>query len=190
MKRMAGLPPELSRRWRTGVAAVGLALAAALVAGCASYNGSNLIAGRSTAAEVESSMGAPAEKHTEANGDAIWFYPRGPSGRQTFAVRIGQDGVVRGVEQRLTSANVAALTADKSTAQEARAVLGPPNFNRYFPRTKRYNWEYAMTEGEGDNQYSTSNFKRLTLEFSEDSVLRRVTLQDDFNDLAPGCTLC
>jgi hypothetical protein len=188
MKRMAVLPPELSRRWRTGVAAVGLALAAALVAGCASYSGSNLVAGRSTATEVESSMGAPAEKHTEANGDAIWFYPRGPSGRQTFAVRIGQDGIVRGVEPRLTTSNVARLVVDRTTAQEARALFGPPNSNRYYPRIQRHMWEYKMTDGEG--QFSNTNFKLLALEFSGDNVLRKITFQDDFNDLEGHCRDC
>lgn len=188
MKRMAGLPPELSRRWRTGVAAVGLALAAALMASCASYSGSNLVAGRSTAAEVESSMGAPAEKHTEANGDAIWFYPRGPAGRRTYAVRISQDGIVRGVEQRLTTDNIAKLVVDRTTAQETRALFGPPSSNRYYPRIQRHMWEYKMTEGE--NQFANTSFKLLALEFSGDNVLRKITYQDDFNDLEGHCRDC
>ncbi len=163
---------------------------AALLAGCASYSGSTLVAGKSTAAEVESTMGTPAERLAGDGGESVWFYTRGPAGRQTFAVRIGQDGIVRAVEQRLTTSNVARLTVDKTTAQETRALLGPPNLNRYTPRTKRYNWEYRMTEGENGAQTSRESYKLLTLEFSEDSILRKINLMDDFVDLSPGCSRC
>ena len=162
----------------------------ALTGGCASYSGSTLVAGKSTAAEVESTMGTPKEKLAGDGGESVWFYPRGPAGRQTFAVRIGADGIMRAIEQRLTTNNVARLTVGKTSAQEARALLGPPNFNRYMPRTQRHNWEYWMSEGEDGAQSPKDNYRLLTLEFSEDSVLRKVNLMNDFNDLSPGCMLC
>ncbi|MBM3346995.1 MAG: hypothetical protein FJY55_10960 [Betaproteobacteria bacterium] len=188
MRPVTILLSEARHRWRTTIAAAGLTVAAALAAGCASYSGSNLVAGRSTAAEVESSMGAPAEKVTEANGDAIWFYPRGPAGRRTYAVRTGQDGIVRGVEQRLTADNIAKLVVDRTTAQETRALFGPPTSIRYYSRVQRHMWEYNMTDG--DNQFSTTSFKLLALEFSGDNVLRKITYQDDFNDLQGHCREC
>ena len=165
-----------------------MVLAAALTYGCATYSGSNLVAGKSTAAEVESTMGAPAERMDAAGGEKVWFYPRGPAGRQTFAVRIGPDGVVRGVEQRLTEANIAKLAFGNTTEKDARALLGPPNLVYNYPRIKRSFWEYKMTAGE--NQ--TSNLKILALEFSADGILRGSTFQDDVAgfDLGGACLTC
>ncbi len=178
----------LATRWfriRAWLSAIAVAV---LLAGCASYSGSTLVAGRSTAAEVEGLMGTPSDKLTGDAGETVWFYPRGPAGRQTFAVRIGSDGIMRGIEQRLTVANVARLLVDKSSSQDARALLGPPVSTGFFPRIQRTVWEYKMVEGE--NVSSTSYFKALTLEFSGDGVLRKLTLQDDFIDLGGHCMDC
>ena len=174
----------------TAILLATLSVFAALLSGCASYSGSTLVAGKSTSAEVESTMGTPHEKLAGDGGESVWFYARGPAGRQTFAARIGADGIMRAIEQRLTTDNVARLAVDKTSAQEARALLGPPNFNRYTPRTQRYNWDYRMSAGENGAQTSRENYKLLTLEFSQDSVLRKINLMDDFNDLSPGCMLC
>ena len=62
------------------LAALGLAI---LLAGCASFDGRGLMPGQSTAADVESVMGAPAEKRQVANGETWYFYPRQPYGRMT-----------------------------------------------------------------------------------------------------------
>ena len=161
-------------------------LATALVAGCASYSGSTLVPGKSTAAEVESTMGAPADKVNAAGGEAVWFYPRGPAGRQTFAVRIGPDGVVRAVEPRLTMENIGKLAVDRSTTADARSLLGPPYMVRKFPQRQRDAWEYKMIEG----GFQTNNFKVLTLEFSGDGILRQSLFQDDFIDLGGHCMDC
>ena len=70
-----------------------LALCLALtLAGCASFDGRGLTPGVSNAAEVESVMGAPAEKRQVANGETWYYYPRQPYGRMTFVARIAPDG--------------------------------------------------------------------------------------------------
>ena len=50
-------------------------LALLVIPGCASYNGRHLVPGNSTAAEVQATVGDPAEK-TRAGDDTLWWYPR------------------------------------------------------------------------------------------------------------------
>lgn len=115
--RMLSMTMKPKRPTPTSFRVAALA-SALLLAGCASFNGSSLVSGQSRAADVEAVMGTPSEKTTDGNGDAIWFYVRGPAARQTFAARIGPDGVLKGIEPRLTKANVARLQIDRSMAQE------------------------------------------------------------------------
>src|ERR1039458_813386 len=99
---------------------IALLFAALLASACAGYSGSDLIAGKSTVTEIQASMGVPAEELALPDGNSVWYYPRGPVGRQTFAVTLGPDGVLRGIDQRLTMANVAKLVQGRSTAKEGR----------------------------------------------------------------------
>ena len=138
---------------------------AALLTGCAGYSGSDLIAGKSTAAEVQNSMGVPAERLALPGGDSVWYYPHG-EGRQTFAVTLGPDGVLRGIDQRLTQANVAKLVQGRSTAKEVRELLGPPPTVRPFPRLQRYVWIYPMQLGEEP--------RILWVQFSSDDIAREI----------------
>jgi hypothetical protein len=91
-----------------------------LSAGCAGYySGSTLVPGRSAAAEVEATMGTPTERVKLPGGDTLWFYPRGPYGRQTYAVRVGADGLVREVSQVLTMQNLAKLRIGQLTPDQS-----------------------------------------------------------------------
>jgi hypothetical protein len=119
-------------------------LAAAFLSACASYSGSSLVAGKSTAAEVEALMGQPAERTEKPGGGSVLYYPRGPAGRETYAVSIGADGKVQAVEQRLTDANIAKLVLGTTTAREVRELFGPPATTTRFPRLQRDVWEYHM----------------------------------------------
>jgi hypothetical protein len=160
------------------VAAVALA---ALLTGCAGFSGSDLIAGKSTAAEVQASMGEPAEKLALPGGDSVWYYPRGPLGRHTFAVTLGADGVLRGIEQRLTMDNVAKLVENRSTAKEVRELLGPPPTERAFPRLRRYVWIYPMQLVE--------ELRILWVQFSPDDIAREIIETHDYaSDPASGAS--
>jgi hypothetical protein len=145
---------------------------AAFAAGCVSYDGRGLVSGKSTASDVESVMGPPAEKVATAGGDSTWFYPHAPAGRDTYAVRIGPDGVVRAVEQRLTEANMAKLVAGTTTVKEVRELLGPPNRVFRMERQQREAWEYLYY-----NVIQVPFF--LYVQASPDGIVREVlTIRD------------
>lgn len=156
---------------------VPIAISAAAMAGCASYSGSGLVPGKATAAEVEALMGRPAER-VEHAGETILWYPRGPMGYHSYAVRIGPDGILREIDQRLTVENVGKLAPGSSTRQDARDLFGPPFIVSYMPRQKREVWEYQLLEG--------ALRWKLWVQFSDDGVLREVVkLRDPYLDL-PG----
>ena len=148
------------------------ACAAFLLSACASYDGRGLVPGQSTASDVEQLMGLPAEKIGEPSGDSIWFYPRGPAGRQTYAVRVAPNGVTRGIEQRLTVENLQQLVAGVTTAKDVRALFGPPGYVTRLERQQRDVWEYAM-KNEIDFDY------RLFVQFSYDGILREALFMRD-----------
>lgn len=123
-------------------------------------------------------MGVAAEKLALPGGDSVWYYPRGPIGRHTFAVTLGPDGVLRGIDQRLTMANVAKLVQVRSTGKEVRELLGPPSFVRPYPRLQRYVWIYPM-------QLVAEN-RILWVQFSSDDVAREIIETHDFESDPPS----
>jgi hypothetical protein len=157
-----------------------LLLCLALLSGCASYDGRGLIPGKSTASDVEQLMGPPAERISEPGGGSVWFYPRGPMGRHTYAVRVAPDGVMRGIEQRLTVENLQKLVADETTAKDVRALFGPPSRVTRLERQQRDVWEYPM-KNQIDLDYS------LFVQFSYDGIVREALfLRDPKYDAGPG----
>jgi hypothetical protein len=153
-------------------------LAASLLSGCASYSGSSLVAGKSTAAEAEALMGKPAERVEKPGGGSVLYYPRGPAGRETYAVSIGADGKVQAVEQRLTDANIAKVVLGTTTAREVRELFGPPPTTQRLPRLQRDVWEYPM-----DNR-ATPHI--LLVQFSPDGIVREVFKMIDYVAEPPG----
>jgi hypothetical protein len=157
---------------------VATCLAAALLSACASYSGSSLVAGKSTAAEVEALMGQPAERIEKPGGGSVLFYPRGPAGRETYAVSIGADGKVQTVEQRLTDANIARLVLGTTTAREVRELFGPPATTTRFPRLERDVWEYHMDP--------ISMPYLLLVQFSPEGIVREVFKMKDYSVEIPS----
>jgi hypothetical protein len=153
-------------------------LTAALLSGCVSYNGSSLVAGQSTAAEVETLMGKPAERMEKPGGGSVLYYPHGPTGRETFAVTIGADGKVQAVEQRLTDANMAKLVRGTSTTREVRELFGPPSRTTRYARLDRDVWEYPM-----DPRWMPY---LLTVQFSADGIVREVYKIKDYQTEGPS----
>jgi hypothetical protein len=153
-------------------------LAAALLSGCASYSGSSLVAGKSTAAEVEALMGKPAERVEKPGGGSVLYYPRGPVGRETYAVSIGADGKVQAVEQRLTDANIARLVLGTTTVREVRELFGPPPTTTRLPRLQRDVWEYPMDP--------ISMPYLLLVQFSYDGIVREVFKMKDYSAEPPS----
>ena len=157
-----------------------IVLAAVLAAGCASYDGRGLVPGQSRASDVEMVMGSPTEKVATSSGDALWFYPRQPFGRQTYAVRVGPDGVVRSIEQRLTYANIQKLIVGTTTTKDVRELLGPPWRTTHLARQQRDVWEYTT--------YNIDQQEFLLyVQFSSDGVVREVVhLRDTYFEPGGG----
>jgi len=142
-----------------------IAALTALFAGCASYDGSSLVPGKSTGADIQAMMGTPVERQTYA-GESVWWYPRGPGGWHSYAVHVGSDGILKRIEQRLTVENVRKVVPNAWTKKEVRELFGPPFMVSTLPRLQREVWEYQLLE---------VDFKwNLWVQFSPDGVAREV----------------
>jgi len=149
-----------------------LLIVTGLVSGCTSFNGYGLKPGSSTAADVQALMGVPAEKVAAANGDSVWYYPRQPTGLHTYAVRIGPDGVMRGIDQRLTEKNLQHLVPGVTTMKETRELLGPPWRSARNFLGDRDCWDYRM--------YNAAQIEyNLSVQFSDDGLVREVVFLED-----------
>lgn len=149
-----------------------LALAAALLCGCASYDGRGLQPGKSTAAEVEALMGPPAERRVSAEGGSVAYFTRGPLGRHTYAATYGPDGVLRSIEQVLTYENANKLVPGTTTRQQVRELFGPPGEVSRLPRQQREVWEYKWL------YYDDKRV--LWVQFSDDGIVREAINMHDF----------
>jgi hypothetical protein len=152
---------------------VATCLAAGLISGCASYSGSSLVAGKSTAADVEALMGKPAERIEKPGGGSVFYYPRGPAAGVTYTVSIGADGKVQAVEQRLTDANIAKVVLGTTTATAVRELFGPPSRTQHLPRLPRDVWEYPME--------TVAMPYILLVQFSSDGIVREIYKMTDYN---------
>lgn len=145
-----------------------------LAAGCASFDGRGLVPGVATAAQVEAQMGRPAERLVKPDGSTVLYFTRYPGGRHNFAVTLGPDGLMRGIEQTLTQANIDKLMAGTMTAKQVSELFGPPDpYTRtYLPLKERDVWEYRW--------YDAGDKRILWVQFSKDGILREVINTHDF----------
>jgi len=146
-----------------------------LAAGCASYNGSSLVPGKSTAAEVEALMGVPAERLQRPNGERVLYYPRS---RETYAVVLGSDGLVRAVEPRLLKSSLSKLVPGVTTAKEVRELFGPPQQVTQLARQQREVWEYLYQHYE--------EFRVIWVQYSPDGLVREVLDMIDWAAYPPS----
>jgi hypothetical protein len=145
---------------------------------CASYDGRGLVPGQSTAADVETLMGAPTERIAQANGDTLLFYSRLPFGRRMYAATIGSDGRLRGMDQRLTYQSIAKLVPNTSSAKEVRELLGPPYRAVRMNLQERDVWEYPWQ--------NYDDRRILWVQFSYDGVVREVIELHDLESDSPS----
>jgi hypothetical protein len=164
--------PQFQQRRRYGMNRIIALASAALLAGCASYEGRGLEPGKAVARDVEALMGAPAERVALTNGEHVWFYPRQPYGRQTFAVRLAPDGTLRAIEQRLSEEYIAKLIPGVSTVKDVRELFGPPWKVTRFERQERDTWEWRVRVLHYDPRI-------LVVQYSYDGVVREVMLLRD-----------
>ena len=148
------------------IAACSVALAMTL-GGCASPV-ANLRPGQSTASDVQASMGATNQRIANADGGETWFYPQGELSALTYAVHLGKDGVVRGIEQTRVPEKIPLLRQGSMTTREVFSLFGPPDHVTRFERKKQNSWSYRIRDGAPEPMV-------LYTEFSDDGVLREVT---------------
>jgi len=143
-----------------------LAAAALLVAGCASFDGRGLVPGQSTESQVVALMGPPTQVRRLEGGAKALYFSRLPEGRSVFVALIGPDGVLQALEQRLTRDNIGRLVAGSTTADEVRALFGPPGAMGYLPLMPREWWEYKY--------YDYQDRRVVWVQFSDDGIVREV----------------
>ena len=154
-------------------------LFALVLTGCASFDGRGLVPGRSTAAEVEAMMGRAADQRPGTGGETVYYYPRLPWGYATYAARIGADGRLVALEQRLTPENIERLKPGITRRDEVRDLLGPPFEPMKAPLGDREIWTYPMRVPGHPTP------KWFLVQLSGDGVLRETTLIDDPNWAQP-----
>jgi hypothetical protein len=151
---------------------------AALTAGCASFDGRGLVPGKSTQAEVEELMGAPAQRRALPDGESALYFSRLPEGRAVYLVTVGPDGVMKSIEQRLVRKNLARITAGASTREDVSGLFGPPGRTGYLALQEREWWEYKYFDYE--------QRRIIWVQFSRDGVVREVLDMLDWDYDKPG----
>jgi hypothetical protein len=145
-----------------------------LVAACASFDGRGLVAGQSSAADVERTMGAAAEKR-QVGAETWFYYPRQPYGRQTYVARVGADGRLIAVEPRLNDETYAKIIPNTTRGEQVRDLLGPPWQAARYGRLERDIWTWAV------NRWGNVGLPaQLSVQLSPDGVVREVLIIDEF----------
>jgi hypothetical protein len=147
--------------------------ALAMASGCASFDGRGLVAGQSSFSDVEKTMGQAADKRPGPNGETVYYYPRLPWGYATYAARIGPDGRLSALEQRLTEDNIAKLKPGATRAEEVRDLLGPPFEPMKQALSGNEIWTYPMRIAGHPTP------KWFLAHISPDGVLRETYMIDD-----------
>ena len=148
-----------------------LALAAfVLAAGCAGPQ--SLVPGQSTAADVQAAMGAPAHRRERPDGETWLFYPSQPFGRKVFVARVGPDGRLRALEQRLSEEYVAKLVPNHSRKDDVLDLFGPPYEAMTSARMQREMWSWHMRQAANEPV-------GLHVQMSPDGVVREIYLLDE-----------
>jgi len=151
-----------------------LALLAGLLAagGCATSR--NLNPGQSTLADVEAAMGAPKERR-QLGGETWLYYPDQPFARKVLVARLGADGRLIAVEQRLTDEYIAKLVPNQSRRDDVLALFGQPFERHTYERLQREAWSWHM------KQWAEMP-AGLHIQISPDGVVREIYILDEKNN--------
>jgi hypothetical protein len=149
-----------------------IAVVAVLVAvtGCATPRA--LAPGQSLA-DIEATLG-PARERRQVGNETWLYYPNQPFKRQVHVARVGPDGRLIAVEQRLTYEYVAKLIPNQSRSDDVLDLFGHPYERLNFPRMDRDAWTWHMRL-DGNTDVS------LNVQMSPDGVVREVYVLDENN---------
>ena len=118
------------------------ALVLLLLAGCA--YGRGLVVGQSTVDDVHVSMGQPTMVRDYSDGTRTLWYSKLPYGRENWAAVVDKNGVLLSFEQRLTDKWISRIQPEKSTAEDALDLIGPPYRRVKMALKDAEAWEYQM----------------------------------------------
>lgn len=142
-----------------------LSLALLAAAGCAGY-GANLKPGQSVLNDVQREMGKPTLVQESPSGERVLWYSKLPYGRENYAVRVGPDGRVISVEQRLSHEFIRKIVPKQTRSEEVLELLGPPYQRSDNPRKQREVWDYPLL--------TSPERQTLFVEFGRDGVVQEL----------------
>lgn len=137
------------------------------VAGCAG----RLAPGTSTQSDLQAALGAPAERR-QVGAESWLYYPNQPYGRTVVVARVGPDGRLVALEQRLSDQYIAKLVPDQSRREDVLALFGQPYQRVTYPRLQREAWTWHM-------KHFTTQPAGLHVQISPDGVVREVYVLDE-----------
>ena len=143
-----------------------LCLLAAVLAGCATYDGRGLIIGTSGMDDVFRALGTPAQRWVQDDHSVQLVYPRGPFSVHTYMVRIDAQGRLAAIDNALTPATFARIEPGMSDNDVLR-LLGPsePAWTVYYATRDELAWEWRYC----DDMHQLARFDVLL-----DATTRRV----------------
>jgi len=122
---------------------VATTVVAAFLPACYVVNLQELKPGVSSAAEVRSRMGNPAQEYRNADGTVTWEFNRQPNGIDCYMITIGPDQIMQKIEQVLTEANLAKVVAGMDRA-EVRRLLGGPGSRTTYQNSQEEVWDWRV----------------------------------------------
>ena len=112
-------------------------------------------------AEVEASLGKPADMVNAPGGEVVWQYPRGPAGQFTYMVAFGADGRAKGVTQALTWENFATIRPGM-TRDDIRLRFGRPTTVVTYRNLGEEVWTYRYQIPVATNRLFNVHFDAAT----------------------------
>ena len=142
-------------------------LSIAVLAGCASPT---VFAPGSSIVDVRAKVGTPTDSRFDRNGDELWEYALGPSGFETYIVRLSGDGKVKDVTQVLTDDQLMKVVPGTMTKADVRNLLGRPTDESFTFAGTVWSWRFKR-EGVAPGW--------LTVRFNPDNtVMERIAIID------------
>lgn len=141
-----------------------IALAAALLAGCATPNASLIGADR---AAVEARQGSTSAQFPLAAGGERWIYPPGGFQQQAWGIDFDAQGRVVAVTQLKTGERFAKVRIDSDTQAEILRDFGRPRITQPFPLVQQVGWMYPYLENGIWNS-------EMAIYFDAQGIVRRI----------------
>lgn len=120
-----------------------IALAAALLAGCATPGPPLIGADR---AAVEARQGSTSARFPLAGGGERWIYPAGGIQQQAWGVDFDAQGRVVAVTQLKTAERFAKVRVNVDTEADILREFGRPRMTQPFPLVQQVGWMYPYLE--------------------------------------------